>query len=54
METETATGSEFTNGRKAIVEEILVSEERKSPKRQDCESHSQLTICVRSFEIEKT
>ena len=41
METETTTWSEFLNGEKAIVEEILASEERINPKEQDCESHSQ-------------
>ena len=30
METETTTWSEFPNGRKAIVEQILASEERRS------------------------
>ena len=39
METE-ATWSEFPNGRRAIVEQILASEER-NPEEQDCESHSQ-------------
>ena len=33
METETTTWSEFTNGGKAIVEQILASEERKKSKR---------------------
>ena len=32
-QTETTTWSEFPNGRKAIVEQILVSEERKKSKR---------------------
>ena len=40
LETETTTWSEFPNGEKAIVEQILVSEER-NPKEQDCENHSQ-------------
>ena len=40
METETTTLSKFPNGRKANVEEILVSEER-NPEEQDCESQSQ-------------
>ena len=39
METETTTWSEFPKGRKAIVEQILPSEER-NPKEQDCENHS--------------
>ena len=33
LETETTTGSEFPNGRKAIVEQILVSEEINKSKR---------------------
>ena len=33
METETATGSEFTNGGKAISEQILASEEINKSKR---------------------
>ena len=33
METETKTGLEFPNGGKAIVEQILASEERKKSKR---------------------
>ena len=33
METETTTWSEFPNGGKAIVEQILASEERKKSKR---------------------
>ena len=37
METETTTWSEFANGGKAIVEQILGSEEI-NPKEQDCES----------------
>ena len=40
METET-TLSEFPNGGKAIVEQILASEEKINPKEQDCDSHSQ-------------
>ena len=58
METETTSWSEFPNGGKAILEQILASEEI-NPKEQDCESHSQgseqekLAIWVRSFEIEK-
>ena len=39
METEKTTWSEFSNGGKATVEQILGSEERKKPK-EDCESHS--------------
>ena len=37
METGTKTWSEFPNGGKAIVEQILASQER-NPKEQDCES----------------
>ena len=33
METETTTQSEFPNGGKAIVEQLLVSEERNKSKR---------------------
>ena len=33
METETTAKSEFPNGRKAIAEQILASEERKKSKR---------------------
>ena len=53
------TWSEFSNGGKAIVEQILASEERKKSKRAGLwESQSgirvgKLTIWVRSFEIEK-
>ena len=39
IETETTTWSEFPNGGKAIVEQILASEER-NPKEQDYENHS--------------
>ena len=59
METETITWSEFSNGAKAIVEQILASEERNKCKRSGLwESQSgirvgKLTIWVRSFEIEK-
>ena len=59
METETATWSEFPNGGKAIVEQILASEDRNKSKRAGLwESQSgiqvgKLTIWVRSFEIEK-
>ena len=41
MEMETTTWSEFPNGGKAIVYQILVSEVRNKSKEQDCESHSQ-------------
>ena len=59
METEPTTWSEFSNGEKAIVEQILASEERKKSERSGLwESHyvirvEKLTIWVRSFEIEK-
>ena len=59
METETATWSEFPNGGKAIVEQILASEDRNKSKRAGLwESQSgiqvgKLTIWVRPFEIEK-
>ena len=39
-ETETTLRSEFPNGGKAIVEQILASEEI-NPKEQGCENHSQ-------------
>ena len=39
MKTETTTLSEFPNGGKAIVEQILVPEERNQ-KEKDCEDHS--------------
>ena len=58
IETET-TWSEFPNGGKAIVEQILASEEINKSKRAGLwESQSgirvgKLTIWVRSFEIEK-
>ena len=57
-ETETTSYSELPNGGKAIVEQILVSEEINRSKRAGLwESHSEnqvgkLTIWVRSFEIE--
>ena len=57
METERTTWSEFPNGGKAIVEQILASEERNKSKRAGLwESQSgirvgKLTIWVRSFEI---
>ena len=52
---QTTRWSEFPNGKKAIVEQILPSEGRNS-KEQDFESQSgiqvgKLTICVRTFEI---
>ena len=40
METETTISSEFPNGGKAIVEQLLVSEDRNA-KEQDFESHLQ-------------
>ena len=57
MKTKTQTWSEFSNRGKAIVEQILASEE-KNPIDQDCENHSliwvgKLKIWVRSFEKEK-
>ena len=39
MKTETTILSEFANKGKAIVEQILASEEI-NPKEQDCENHS--------------
>ena len=51
METETTTWSEFPNGGKAIIEQILVLEEI-NPKEQDFEN-GKVTIWVRSFEKEK-
>ena len=57
IETETKTWSEFPNGGKAIVEQILESQERKKYKRAGLwESQSgiqvgQLTIWVRSFHL---
>ena len=59
METETATWSEFPNGGKAIVEQMLALEERKKSKRaglwelQSGIQVGKLTIWVRLFEIEK-
>ena len=59
METETTTWSEFPNGGKATVEQILVPEEINKSKRAGLwESQSgirvwKLTIWVRSFEIEE-
>ena len=40
MKTETTTRSEFPNGGKAIVEQILTSEEEINPIEQDYENHS--------------
>ena len=40
METETTTWSEFPNKGRAIVEQIIASEERNQEEK-DCESHSQ-------------
>ena len=57
METETKTWSEFLNGDKTILEQILASEERNKSKSAGVwESQSgirvgKLTIWVRSFEI---
>ena len=59
METKTTTWSEFPNEGKAIVEQILASDERIKSKRSGlCESQSgiqvgKLTIRERLFEIEK-
>ena len=59
METETTAWSEFHNGGKSIVEQILASEERNKSKRAGpWESQSgiwvrKLTIWVRPSEIEK-
>ena len=55
IETETTTWSEFPNGGKVIVEQILASEEI-NPKEQNYENQSgirvgKLTTWVRSFEI---
>ena len=58
-ETEARTRSEFFRGRKTIVEQTLVFEERDMSKRAgQWESQSMIpvgkvTIWVRSFEIEK-
>ena len=41
METETKTWSEFPNGQKAIIEQILASEEINKSKWVDCDSHIQ-------------
>ena len=59
METETTVWSEFPNGGKAIIEQILASEETNVSRRAGLwESQSgirvgKLTIQVRSFEIQK-
>ena len=59
LETETTTWSEFPKGGKAIVEQILASEQRKKSKRAGLwESQSgiqvgKLSSWVRSCEIEK-
>ena len=58
METGGITWSEFPNGGKTIVEQILASEEIINPKEQDSENQfgikvGKLTIRLRSFEIEK-
>ena len=54
METATTTWSEFLNGGKAIVEQILKSEERAGLwESQSGIRVGRLTIWVRSFEIEK-
>ena len=59
MEAGTITWSEFSNGGKAIAEQILVSEQRNKSRRAGLlESQSgirvgKLIIWVRSFEIEK-
>ena len=59
METETTTGSEFPNGEKAIVEQILASLKINESKRAGLwESQSgilvgKLNTWVKSFEIEK-
>ena len=58
METEATTWSEFPNGEKVILEEILASEERKKSKRAGLwESNSGIWVAksiiwVKSFEIE--
>ena len=59
VETETTTWSEFPNGGKAIVEQILASEQRNKSKRAGLRESQpgiragKLTIWVRSFEIKK-
>ena len=45
METETTTGSEFSNEGEAIVERILASQERNKPKRAELwESQSEIRV----------
>ena len=59
METETTTWSEYPNGGKAIVEQILASVERSKSKGaglwewQSVIRVGKVTVWVRSFEIEK-
>ena len=59
METETKPWSEFPNGKKAIVEQMFVSEEINKSKREGSWQSQpgiqvgKLIIWVRSFEIEK-
>ena len=53
MESETTTWSEFCNGRKTIVEQIIASKERDKSKEVGRGSYSMGTIWVRWFEIEK-
>ena len=59
IETETTTWSEFPNGIKVTVEQILASEERNESNRAGLEvlqsgiKVEALAIWVRSFEIEK-
>ena len=42
MDTKITAWSKFHNGRKAIAEQIIASEER-NPKEHDCKSHSQIS-----------
>ena len=51
METETATLSEFPNGGKVIVEQILVSEEISKSKRADYENDSLGSEYMRTFTL---
>ena len=59
METETTHWSEFPNGRKTIVKQILVLEEMNKPEREELwESQSliwvgKLTLWVKLFELEE-
>ena len=46
METETATWSEFANGGKAFVEQILVSEDRNKSKRAGLRKVKQLSKVI--------